>query len=211
MDLLLGIRGGATSQQGSNAPAKKKKDGVRVGVLKNLLATWGVAQVISILANAIRRLFPIAIEPFIQKEMKIYHWVMYAGWFIIMLYSEGYKAFQQKFSPLVVKRAYTLYENPSVMNYLLAGPYSMGLFGATKKRMSVTWSITIGVFAIVGIVKKLPYPYRSIIDAGVVGGLSYGMTSTLVYLIRGMCGKVPDIDPCLPESNQDDEKEGKEA
>lgn len=81
---------------------------------------------------------------------------------------EGYKGFQQKFSPLVVKRSFTLGSgSTSFLHYLLAPLYSMGLFHATKKRMIVSWSVTIGVAAIVAAVKRLPYPYRNIVDAGV--------------------------------------------
>lgn len=116
-----------------------------------------------------------------------------------MIYAEGYQAFQQKFSPLVVKRAYLLLEKPSILNWLLAGPYCMGLFGATRKRMIVSWSITIGVFGLIGLVKKLPYPYRSIVDAGVICGLTYGAASMVFQFFRGVFGFVPDVDPCFPE------------
>ena len=62
----------------------------------------------------------------------------------------------------------------------------MGLFGAPRKRMIVSWSITAGVFSLVKVVKLLPYPYRSIIDAGVVFGLSYGTISTLVIMVKAL-------------------------
>ena len=81
-----------------------------------------------------------------------------------MAYAEGYKAFQQKFSPLIVRRAIDLNERRSFFNVLLAGPYCMGLFGATRKRMIVTWSISAGVMTLVHFVKKLSYPWRSIVD-----------------------------------------------
>ena len=47
----------------------------------------------------------------------------------------------------------------------------MGLMHATKKRRIISWSISIGVAFIVAVVKRLPYPWRSIVDAGVVTGL----------------------------------------
>ena len=73
----------------------------------------------------------------------------------------------------------------------------MGLFDATRKRMIVGWSVTIGVFSLVGIVKKLPYPYRSIIDAGVVMGLSYGALSICFQFVRALFGREPNVDPCF--------------
>ena len=160
------------------------KENIKTKYFKNILAGWGVIQVIAILANAVKRLLPIALQPFKQNDLNIYQWSAYVLWSIYMGYTEGYQAFQQKFSPLVVKRAYGLSENKSILNLLLAGPYSMGLFGATKKRMIVSWSISVGVFGLISIVKKLSYPYRNIIDAGVVVGLTYGASSIIVSFIK---------------------------
>ena len=50
--------------------------------------------------------------------------------------------------------------------------------------MIVSWCITLGVFGITKIVKALPYPYRGIVDAGVVLGLSLGLLSMLYHSIR---------------------------
>ena len=119
-----------------------------------------------------------------------------------MGYAEGYSAFQKKFSPLVVKRAMGLSSRPSPLNILLAGPFSMGLFAATKKRVLVSWCISAGVFGVVKVVKILPYPYRSIIDAGVVVGLSYGLVSILIIGGKAiLTGREPDCDACFPSKN----------
>mmetsp|Transcript_8798 Transcript_8798/g.8870 ORF Transcript_8798/g.8870 Transcript_8798/m.8870 type:complete len:236 (-) Transcript_8798:12-719(-) len=167
---------------------------------QKFIAAWGAFGVISILANAIKRLYPIAIQPFLQKDLTATHWIITSIWTIFMMYTEGYKAFHCKFSPLVVRRAFTLVEHPSMLNYILAGPYCMGLFSATKKRMITSWSITAGVFVIVAVVKKLPYPWRSIVDMGVVAGLSYGALSIGYQFVRALFGKIPEVDPCLPVS-----------
>jgi len=53
----------------------------------------------------------------------------------------------------------------------------LGLFGASRKHVIVGWSLTAGIFALSQLVKKLPYPYRSIVDGGVVVGLSLGTLS----------------------------------
>jgi hypothetical protein len=113
-----------------------------------------------------------------------------------MTYAEGYKAFQTKFSPLIVRRAVDLNERRTFLNIVLAGPYCMGLFGATKKRMIVSWSVSAGVLAVVHVVKKLPYPWRSIVDGGVVCGLTYGALSICWLYAKSFWGIVPDIDPC---------------
>lgn len=124
---------------------------------------------------------------------------------MLMAYAEGYKGFQKKFSPLVVKRALTLDGVVSggrvgrFLRLLFAGPYSMGLFHATKKRRVVSWGLTTGVICLVQMVKRLPYPWRSIVDAGVVVGLSYGTLSICAIWVRALMGKPPAIDPAMPE------------
>jgi hypothetical protein len=74
----------------------------------------------------------------------------------------------------------------------------MGLFHATKKRMIVSWCVSLGVSGIVYAVKKLPYPWRNIVDAGVVVGLAWGSISIFLHYIKALVtGKVP-ADPALP-------------
>jgi hypothetical protein len=121
-------------------------------------------------------------------------------------YVEGYKGFQQKFSPLVVKRSFTLIPGKNGTkwhHFLLAPLYCMGLMHATKKRQITSWSVTLGVAAIVAVVKKLPYPWRNIIDAGVVAGLTWGSISILfLYIKTWITGETPrGTDAALPVSS----------
>merc|ERR1712238_616600 len=85
---------------------------------------------------------------------------------------------------------------------ILAPLYSMGLFHATRKRMIVSWSVSIGVAVIVAAVKKLPYPWRNIVDAGVVVGLTWGAASIAFGYMKGILkgGASVVADPCLPIS-----------
>jgi hypothetical protein len=118
-------------------------------------------------------------------------------------YVEGYKGFQTKFSPLVVTRSFTLVpvkNGTKWYHFLLAPFYSMGLMHATRKRQIVSWSVSLGVVAIVAAVKRLPYPYRNIIDAGVVAGLTWGSLSIFILYARSwLTGKPPTIDAAMPE------------
>jgi hypothetical protein len=190
---MKNIRGGVTNLKQSSLNTNNQI------FIKNLFTLWGVLQVFSILGNAIKRILPIAIEPFKNKDMNIYQCTAYLLFSIFMGYTEGYKGFQCKLSPLVVKRASLLYENKSILTFLFSGPYSMGLFNASKKRLIVSWGISLGVMGLTFLVKKLPYPYRSIIDGGVVVGLTWGLVSIGLQFIKSIySGKPPDIDPCLP-------------
>jgi hypothetical protein len=118
-------------------------------------------------------------------------------------YVEGYKGFQLKFSPLVVKRSFTLDLGKSAFHHILLAPfYSMGLFHATRKRVAVSWGVTLGVAAIVAAVKRLPYPWRNIVDAGVVVGLTWGSLSIVYFYVKSwLTGSPPEFDAALPESS----------
>jgi hypothetical protein len=176
---------------------------VKKSISSVLFASWGVFQVVALFGNAIRRLFPIAMEPFKQSvQLSPIQYIAYFTWIAFMIRAEGYEGFQKKFSPLLIKRAFLLNQNKTFLRCLLAGPYVMGLFGATKKRMIISWAVSVGVFGLVTVVKFLPYPYRSIVDAGVVAGLSYGTGATLFFFIRGLLGYYPEVDPCLPHSDR---------
>jgi hypothetical protein len=64
--------------------------------------------------------------------------------------------------------------------------------------MIVSWSVTIGVAGIVAAVKRLAYPWRNIIDAGVVVGLSWGSASLLLLYLKSFFTS-PQMDPALPK------------
>jgi len=176
---------------------------------KVLVSLWGSMGVVYILAKAIKRVLPIALEPFGKGEgvvpltqIQLAAYILTCIWFA---YVEGYKGFQLKFSPLVVSRSFTITPSSSPLHHILLAPlYSMGLFHATKKRMIVSWSVSIGVAVIVAAVKRLSYPWRNIVDAGVVVGLSWGTISILGgYIISLITGIAPiDVDPALPEKKE---------
>lgn len=106
----------------------------------------------------------------------------------------------------MVKRSFTLIpgkNGTSWIHFLLAPLYSMGLIHATRKRQIVSWSVTCGVAAIVAAVKRLPYPYRNIVDAGVVTGLTWGSLSIAVLYVKSwITGMPPAGDAALPDSQQ---------
>jgi hypothetical protein len=205
--LGLGVRGG---QQTVAAAAGKESSG-SPGLAGQLLAAWGVLGVLMLTGNAIRRLLPIALQPFYTggtgSALSTPQWALYTAWGLFMAYAEGYKGFHQKFSPLVVKRAFTLDKNMSVLNVVFAWAYSMGLFSATRKRMIVSWSISGGVMALIMLVKNLAHPWRSIVDGGVVAGLTLGSLSIVYHYIRAIFGNLPDIDECLVSSNSNSNSE----
>lgn len=173
----------------------------------SLASFWGSFGVVYILMKAIVRVVPIALEPFSGGEASIPLTPFQSGAYAItcafFAYAEGYKGFQRKFAPLVVARSFTLRPvSWSKLHHTVLAPlYSMGLFHATRKRMIVSWSVSLGVGMVVHAVKKLPYPWRNIVDAGVVVGLSWGAASIVLNHAKGMLTRGESVvaDPALPD------------
>ena len=163
-----------------------------------LISLWAILGVCGILLQAIIKLTPIAIQPLLQQDFTMMQWIIFFVWILFMLYTEGYRGFQKAFSPRVVQRAWTLHKKSPLLHIILAPLYSMGYFHATKKRKIVAWCLTAGIVGIVLIVKIFPYPYRNIVDAGVVLGLSYGLVTLLIFSVQALQGKLPNVDPNLP-------------
>jgi len=165
---------------------------------------WAAGGVVMILGKSIKRILPIALEPFTAggtplSPLQLGAYVAMCVWFA---YVEGYKGFQLKFSPLVVARSQTLTSKSPIHHKLLGPFYAMGLFHATKKRKIISWSVSIGVGVIVAAVKRLPYPWRNIIDAGVIVGLTWGSISIAIEWIKALVlGIDTKMDPALPGSD----------
>ena len=165
------------------------------------VVAWGVCGFLGIIGSAIGRLTKVAIVPVLQRDLTLLQWGMFGSMMAGFAFFEGYKAFQLKFSPMLVQRAMTLSREGTPLHHIILAPfYSMGLFHATKKRRIIAWTISGGVALMVGLVKRLPYPWRSIVDAGVVSGLVWGAASIINLYVRALLGSPPGVDPCLPES-----------
>ena len=63
------------------------------------------------------------------------------------------------------------------------GVYCMNYFGAEKRRMIVAWVATSLIVILIIIFHHLPQPWRGILDAGVVVGLSWGLLATLYFAL----------------------------
>lgn len=158
------------------------------------------------MGKGVSRALPYALEPLYDSSSLVLspiQWSLYALSCAFFAYAEGYKGFHTRFSPLVVKRSFTLVmgtpQGNNPLNFLLAPLYSMGLWGATSKRLKVSWGLNLGIVAIVAAVKRLPPAPRCIVDAGVVLGLTIGSASILYHFLTSMwTGRLPDVDACLP-------------
>lgn len=143
-------------------------------------AVWGIAGVVLLLAYAIARLIPIVLDAF-RHDLYWYHWGVLLLNLVVVAYAEGYRGFQQSFSPRIAARAKYLQEHPNLW-YSIFGPfYCLGYFQTTPRRRRAVWLLTIGIILLIVLVHNLAQPWRGIIDAGVVVGLAWGLISLVIY------------------------------
>lgn len=159
---------------------------------------WGVGGVVLFLMMAVIRLLPVALEA-LRMELGPVEW----GGLVLSVaslgYYEGYRAFQKAFSPRTVARARYIAEHPRPHFVLFAPAMAMGLFFATPKRLLVSWGVLLGVTGLVLVVRTLEQPWRGIVDAGVVVGLSWGTVSMILYWVLTIRdGRPMPVPPDVP-------------
>jgi len=166
-----------------------------------------VAGFLLLLVYTIYKLAPIAVEAF-SHNLLWHHWAVLVINTGLLAYYEGYRGFQKGLSPRVVARAKHLKKHPRLLHVLLAPLYCMGYFHSTKKRKIVVYSLTIGIIILVLtgramsrvlLVRLLDQPWRGIVDAGVVVGLSWGLISVLAFSLLASTSDNFDYSPELPE------------
>lgn len=160
---------------------------------------WGVFGFLFLLGQAIIRLVPLSLEPFQMEGLAWWHYVLYGLSVVCMAYSEGYKGFHLKAAPRIVARAMHLARHPRPLFVVLAPLFCMSLFHATRRRLITSWVFYSALILVIVAVRQLPQPWRGIIDAGVVTGLSVGMLSVLFFLIRALDGIAPPVLPDIPD------------
>ncbi len=186
----------------------------RPSVALTWAGVWSIGVIVVCFLEGVARVSVIAMEPIDRHEDRIGIWIAYVLSILFLFYFEGYIGFQKKLSPLVVRRALCLYCSPcssSQMNerqvacggtwwHIVLGPFFvLGMFHATTRHFCRIWILTAFIVGLIICVMHLPYPYRSVIDAGVVVGLGWGTLSIAVlYLIALYKRELPDVDPCFP-------------
>lgn len=162
---------------------------------QRLIASWGVAWVSLVLGRAVWRLTPVALEPWVDGTMSLGQQSVYVGWLAANAYLEGYRGFQLRFSPRVVRRAVYLGKNPRPLWVVLALPFCMSLFHANRRQLVVSWVFIGALVVVIWWVRTLPQPWRGIIDGGVVLGLVWGIGVIWWLFARYLTGEeVPPPD-----------------
>ena len=118
-----------------------------------------------------------------------FQWVALVLFAFFMIYAEGVRGFQKKFSPRTAARILVLKNQPTLLRVVLAPLFAMGFFQANRKTRIVVWVILIMVICLITLVSFLSQPWRGIIDVGVVLGLSWGLISFWIFTIKALTAK----------------------
>jgi hypothetical protein len=164
-------------------------------------AAWGAVGFAALLVQAVVRLTPLALEP-VRRGMSAGQWALFALSIAFNGVFEGYSAFHRRVAPRVVARALYLGEHPRPLRVALAPLFATGLFGASRRRMRAAWLLYLGLAILIIGVHQLGQPWRGIVDAGVVVGLSWGALAIVVVYARALGGRPPAVDLELPEGEE---------
>jgi hypothetical protein len=167
-------------------------------MIGGLGALWGLTGVSLILGYAIVRLVPIVNEA-LSYHLRWYHWLALGLSVGSLAYAEGYRGFQKGFSPRVAARAKHMLEYPNLLHSLLGPLFCSGFFHTSKRRQISVIAVTIGIYTLVVLVGRLSQPWRGIVDAGVVVGLSWGVVSVIAFGIQAFVSKDFKHSPEVPE------------
>ncbi|NRB38182.1 MAG: hypothetical protein HRU20_06890 [Pseudomonadales bacterium] len=152
-------------------------------MLRITAAIWGFTGVAVFLAYAVYNLLQHTIVA-LDNPMTVVQWGLLLLNIIFMAYSEGYKGFQKSFSPRVAARVLYLSRHANILQTIFAPIFCLGYFGTTRRRQISVFILTGALMLLVAVVKGLDQPWRGIIDAGVVVGLSWGLIAFIVFVIQ---------------------------
>lgn len=160
-------------------------------------AIWGIAGFSLILLDAINRLARIALHA-LDGKLTVLQWLCLVLVVLALAYAEGYRGFQKKFSPRCAARLYYLYKHPEPLAVIFAPLFCMGFFRATRGPLRFAWVGTTLIVLLVLLLHWAPQPWRGIVDAGVVVGLSWGLASFWVSIWRTFSSGQYPVSPEVP-------------
>ena len=154
---------------------------------------WGVGGIAGLLVYAALSLERYTLGA-ISGGLSPFEWLLFTGNGLFMAWVEGYRGFQQRFSPRVAARALHLYQHPTPWRLGLAPLFCAGYFAATPRLARTIWIGTGLIVVAVILFNELQQPWRGILDGGVLVGLAWGIVSLLAAtgaMLRQRRGRVP--------------------
>lgn len=151
--------------------------------LRRIGASWAIFGIFLIIIYAIWRLGTRA-SLALEYQLGLWHYVLLIVWSGYMVYYEGVKGFGRSFSPRAVARAQYLASQGGWWQ-ILAGPlFCFGYFATNRRRKVAIYGLTFGIIGFIWLIQLLPQPWRGIIDAGAVFGLTYGAGTLLYFALK---------------------------
>ena len=158
---------------------------------------WGTVGVMGLLCSAIYRLTPVALRAYDGTHSAGW-WAGALGFCAFMAYAEGYRGFQLGFSPRTAERVRRLGERPDLASMVLAPLVAIGYVRSERRLKIRVYSLTLGILALVMLVRLLEQPWRGVIDSGVVVGLAWGVLSLAWCIVQAL--RQPATDGCLADT-----------
>ena len=162
-----------------------------------LAVFWAICGISFIFGNAIFRLAEIGFATF-SYSLEWYHWLALVTSVLFMGFAEGYRGFQQAYSPRVAARLLYLRSNATPLRLILAPLFCMGFFDIKRQRMIVSYCLLIGIIILVQLVHLLDQPWRGIVDLGVVVGLTWGTISIVLFTLKAFFTENFEHSPEMP-------------
>ncbi len=154
-------------------------------------ATWGAAGVTAMLLFAIFRITPRAVAAY-EIGLDTTQWIVTVVFIAFMAYSEGYRGFQLRFSPRTAARVRYLRDRPDILRSVFAPFFAMGFFHANRRTRITAYALSSGIVVLVLLVRLLEQPWRGIVAAGVVLGLTWGIVSLGASIVTALtCDEYP--------------------
>lgn len=143
-------------------------------------AGWGLVGVLLLLLDGVYRLVPVAWDALRWPALTATHRVFLVVWTVFAAVTEGHQTFRKRFAPRVARRMRELMTTPSAAHRILAPLYCMSLVGDEPRRMWIQRGLVVFIVGLVALVKRLPQPWRGLVDAGVVVALTWGVVEVLL-------------------------------
>ncbi len=143
-------------------------------------AVWGLVGVLLLLLDGVYRLVPIAWDALRWPALTTTHWAFLVAWTVFAAVTEGHQTFRKRFAPRVARRMRELMTTPNATHRIVAPLYCMSLVGDEPRRMWIQRGLVVFIVGLVVLVKRMPQPWRGLVDAGVVVALTWGAVEVLL-------------------------------
>lgn len=157
---------------------------------------WGAGAVVLSLLDAIYRLSKFVREGMHLGLLTPAMLLATLLWTVVIVYYEGVRGFRDALAPRMAARLWLLAQRNNRGDWLtklLAPAHALSLFDSSTKRKRISWALLLFVIAMILVVRKLPQPYRAVIDVGVVLALAYGawcIVKECIAAVRNGGGRV---------------------